>query len=256
MMHPTALRLGVNIDHVATVRNARGGPVPDPVRAALIAERAGADGITAHLREDRRHITDDDITRLMDELSLPLNLEMAATDEMLDIALRHRPHAACLVPERREERTTEGGLDAAGGHNHLQRFVSALGESGIRVSLFIEPDPRQLDAARRLGAPVVELHAGAYCDAAIAADRDAVDRHLKRLEAAARYGASLGLEVHAGHGLTYDTVKPVAVIPELVELNIGHFLVGEAIFVGLERSVQQMRALMDEARKPVTTAAR
>jgi pyridoxine 5-phosphate synthase len=251
-----ALRLGVNIDHVATVRNARGGNVPDPVRAALIAERAGADGITAHLREDRRHITDDDISRLMHEIALPLNLEMAATDEMLAIALRHEPHAACIVPERREERTTEGGLDATGGHNHLQRFVSDLGERDIRVSLFIEPDLRQLDAAKRLGAPVVELHTGAYCEAAIAGDADAVARHLRRLEKAARHGASLGLEVHAGHGLAYDTVRPVAAIREIVELNIGHFLIGEAIFVGLEQSVRRMRALMDEAREPIGVAAK
>ena len=255
MMVRTALRLGVNIDHVATVRNARGGRVPDPVRAALIAERAGADGITAHLREDRRHITDDDIERLRTEIALPLNLEMAATDEMLAIALRHGPHAACIVPERREERTTEGGLDAAGGHNHLKRFVTELGGRGIRVSLFVEPDPRQLDAARLLGAPVVELHAGAYCEASIAGDAHAMARHLGRLQDAARHGASLGLEVHAGHGLTYDTVKPVAAIPELMELNIGHFLVGEAIFVGLEQSVRTMRRLMDEARQPVGTAA-
>jgi len=250
-----ALRLGVNIDHVATVRNARGGTVPDPVRAALIAQRAGADGITAHLREDRRHITDTDIDRLMSELTLPLNLEMAATDEMLDIALRHGPHAACIVPERREERTTEGGLDAVGGHNHLQRFVSGLGERNVRVSLFIEPDPRQLDAARRLGAPVVELHTGAYCEAAIAGDAEEVARHLARIEAAARYGAELGLEVHAGHGLAYDTVRPVAAIPQLAELNIGHFLIGEAIFVGLDESVRRMRALMDEAREPAGVAA-
>jgi pyridoxine 5-phosphate synthase len=252
----TALRLGVNIDHVATVRNARGGEQPDPVRAAMIAERAGADGITAHLREDRRHITDADISRLMGELTLPLNLEMAATDEMLDIALRHRPHAACIVPERREERTTEGGLDAAGGHNHLQRFVSKLGEAKIRVSLFIEPDPRQLDAANLLGAPVVELHTGAYCEAAIARNEKAVAQHLKRIREAARYGAGLGLEVHAGHGLTYETVGPIAAIPEIVELNIGHFLIGEAIFVGLERSVRRMRALMDEARVPAKAAAK
>lgn len=254
-MRRTGLRLGVNIDHVATVRNARGGSEPDPVRAALIAETAGADGITAHLREDRRHITDDDITRLMDGLTLPLNLEMAATDEMLSIALRHGPHAACIVPERREERTTEGGLDAAGGPNHLQRFVRELGEAGIRVSLFVEPDRRQLDAAKRLGAPVVELHTGAYCEAAISGDAEATARHLKRLKDTARHGASLGLEVHAGHGLTYATVKPVAAIAELVELNIGHFLIGEAIFVGLEASVQRMRALMDEARLAADMAA-
>ena len=254
-MRRSRLRLGVNIDHVATVRNARGGNEPDPVRAALIAEQAGADGITAHLREDRRHITDLDISRLMDGLTLPLNLEMAATDEMLSIALRHGPHAACLVPERREGRTTEGGLDAAGGHNHLQRFVSELGEARIRVSLFIEADRRQLDAAKRLGAPVVELHAGAYCDAAIAGDAEATERHLARLRDASRYGASLGLEVHAGHGLTYATVKPVAAIAELAELNIGHFLIGEAIFVGLEPSVKRMRALMDEARLPADATA-
>jgi pyridoxine 5-phosphate synthase len=246
------LRLGVNIDHVATVRNARGGRQPDPVRAALLAEAAGADGITAHLREDRRHITDLDITRLSREIALPLNLEMAATDEMLAIALRHRPHAACLVPERREERTTEGGLDAAGGHNHLQRFVGELVGAGIRVSLFIEPDPRQLDAARKLGAPVVELHTGAFCDVAAEGDEAATASQLSRLVAAARHGASLGLEVHAGHGLAYDTVKPVAAIPELAELNIGHFLIGEAIFVGLDESVRTMRALMDEARMPAS----
>ncbi len=251
MKQHSGLRLGVNIDHVATVRNARGGDQPDPVRAALIAERAGADGITAHLREDRRHITDSDISRLTGELTLPLNLEMAATDEMLDIALKHGPHAACIVPERREERTTEGGLDAAGGHNHLQRFVSELSEANVRVSLFIEPDPRQLDAAKLLGAPVVELHAGAYCEAAIAGDTAAVERHLTRLREAARHGDSLGLEVHAGHGLTYETVGPVAAIPQLAELNIGHFLIGEAIFVGLEQSVRRMRALMDEARLPM-----
>jgi pyridoxine 5-phosphate synthase len=246
------LRLGVNIDHVATVRNARGGRTPDPARAALLAQKAGADGITAHLREDRRHITDADISRLANEIELPLNLEMAATDEMLTIALRHHPHAACIVPERREERTTEGGLDAAGGHNHLKRFVSELGAAGIRVSLFIEPEPLQLDAARSLGAPVVELHTGAYCDAVAEGHDAAAARQLARLVAAARHGAALGLEVHAGHGLAYDTVKPVAAIPELMELNIGHFLIGEAIFVGLEASVRTMRALMDEARALAT----
>jgi pyridoxine 5-phosphate synthase len=251
----THLRLGVNIDHVATVRNARGGRQPDPVRAALLAQKAGADGITAHLREDRRHITDRDITRLSTEISLPLNLEMAATDEMLQIALRHRPHAACIVPERREERTTEGGLDAAGGKAHLGAYVGELGQAGIRVSLFIEPEPRQLDAAQALGAPVVELHTGAYCDAAAGGDHAATRAQLRRLEEAARYGASIGLEVHAGHGLAYDTVKPVAAIPELAELNIGHFLIGEAIFVGLEESVRGMRALMDEARASAAMAA-
>ena len=249
------LRLGVNIDHVATVRNARGGRQPDPVRAALLAERAGADGITAHLREDRRHVTDDDITRLTNEIALPLNLEMAATEEMLAIALRHRPHAACIVPERREERTTEGGLDAAGGHNHLQRFVSELGNAGIRVSLFIEAERRQLDAARTLGAPVVELHTGSYCEAASEGDEAAAQHQLRRLSDAARYGASLGLEVHAGHGLAFDTVKAVAAIEELAELNIGHFLIGEAIFVGLEESVRTMRARMDEARSTAKAAS-
>ena len=250
-----AIRLGVNVDHVATVRNARGGRWPDPVRAALLAERAGADGITAHLREDRRHITDDDITRLINDIGLPLNLEMAATDEMLAIALRHGPHAACLVPERREERTTEGGLDAAGGHNHLKRFVAELGAARIRVSLFIEPDPRQVDAAKQLGAPVVELHTGAYCEAVADGDWEGVERHLKRIAAAARQGAALGLEIHAGHGLTYETVKPVAAFPEIAELNIGHFLIGEAIFVGLEDSVRRMRGLMDEARAGASVAA-
>jgi pyridoxine 5-phosphate synthase len=242
------LRLGVNIDHVATIRNARGGPHPDPVRAATLAAHAGADGITAHLREDRRHISDEDIDRLAREIELPLNLEMAATDEMLAIALRHLPHAACIVPEKREERTTEGGIDAAGQHNRLSPFVRQLGEARIRVSLFVEPDRTQLDAAKSLGAPVVELHTGAYCEAAAHGDGKARDRLLEKLRDAASYGASLGLEIHAGHGLGYDTVKPVAAMPEIRELNIGHFLVGEAIFVGLEASIRRMRALMDEAR--------
>ncbi|MQX35325.1 pyridoxine 5'-phosphate synthase [Roseospira navarrensis] len=241
---PRSLRLGINIDHVATIRNARGGLAPDPLRAAQIAAEAGADGITAHLREDRRHISDHDIVRLSREIDLPLNLEMAATDEMLDIALRHRPHAACIVPERREERTTEGGLDAAGQREHLARFVSTLGEAGVRVSLFIEPDPRQIEAAVALGAPVVELHTGTYCDT-MGAARAA---ELERLQAAARLGADHGIETHAGHGLTYDTVRDVAAIPMIRELNIGHFLIGEAIFVGLEASIRRMRALMDEAR--------
>jgi pyridoxine 5-phosphate synthase len=242
------LRLGVNIDHVATIRNARGGPHPDPVRAATLAAHAGADGITAHLREDRRHISDEDIDRLAREIELPLNLEMAATDEMLAIALRHLPHAACIVPEKREERTTEGGIDAAGQHNRLSPFVRQLGEARIRVSLFVEPDRTQLDAAKSLGAPVVELHTGAYCEAAAHGDGKARDQLLEKLREAASYGASLGLEIHAGHGLGYDTVKPVAAMPEIRELNIGHFLVGEAIFVGLEASIRRMRALMDEAR--------
>ncbi len=242
-----ALRLGVNIDHVATIRNARGGDHPDPLRAAEIAAAAGADGITAHLREDRRHIGDVDIERLRQRIALPLNLEMAATDEMLSIALRHRPHAACIVPEKREERTTEGGLDAAAGAAHLAPIVQALTGAGIRVSLFIEPDRRQLDTARALGAPVVELHTGTYCEA-FHSGPDAFARELGRLAEAALYGRSLGLEVHAGHGLSFDTVKPVARIPEIVELNIGHFLIGEAIFVGLAESVRTMRRLMDQAR--------
>ncbi len=238
------LRLGVNIDHVATIRNARGGIHPDPVRAAKLAEAAGADGITAHLREDRRHISDDDITRLTDELAVPLNLEMAATDEMMDIALRHRPHAACLVPEKREERTTEGGLDVVGGHNHLAPFVKTLSEAGIRVSMFIEPTPAQLQAAADIGAPVVELHVGAYCDAR-QVERS---KEFDRIATAAAEAERLGLECHAGHGLTFDTVGPVAAIPNIVELNIGHFLVGEAIFGGLESSIKRMRAMMDKAR--------
>jgi pyridoxine 5-phosphate synthase len=243
-----ALRLGVNIDHVATIRNARGGRHPDPVRAALEAARAGADGITAHLREDRRHISDDDILRLSREIDLPLNLEMAATPEMLEIALRHRPHATCIVPEKREERTTEGGLDVAGHMDSLRPLVGALVEAGIRVSMFIEPDPRQLDAAKAIGAPVVELHTGAYCDA----NPGRRDTELERIIRAAAHAEAIGLECHAGHGLTYDTVVPVAAIPSIVELNIGHFLIGEAIFSGLDSAIKRMRALMDQARAPVT----
>lgn len=238
------LRLGVNIDHVATVRNARGSGYPDPVRAARLAADAGADGITAHLREDRRHITDSDIERLSAELSIPLNLEMAATHEMLAIALRHRPHAACIVPERREERTTEGGLDAAGQVEHLGPIVAALRDNGTRVSLFIEPDARQIDAAVRLGAPVIELHTGRYCDLE-GAERTA---ELRRLSDAAALAARHGIEVHAGHGLTFDNVAPIAAIAEVMELNIGHFLIGEAIFEGLAPVVRHMRALMDAAR--------
>lgn len=238
------LRLGVNIDHVATVRNARGSGYPDPVRAALVAAEAGADGITAHLREDRRHITDDDIARLAEGLTIPLNLEMAATEEMLGIALRHRPHAACIVPERREERTTEGGLDAAGQHNHLAPMVSALSAANIRVSLFIEPDPRQIEAAVRLKAPVIELHTGRYCEL----EGEAQVAELRRIADAAALAAKNGIEVHAGHGLTFDNVVPIAAIPQLRELNIGHFLIGEAIFDGLGPVVRRMRALMDEAR--------
>ena len=242
------LRLGMNIDHVATIRNARGGAHPDPVRAARVAVKAGADGITAHLREDRRHISDDDIQRLVREIDAPLNLEMAATPEMLEIALRHVPHAACIVPEKREERTTEGGLDAAGGIDHLKSFVARLGAAGIRVSLFIEADRRQLDAAKALGAPVVEIHTGAYCEAAGAAR----DRELARIREAAAYAEVLGLECHAGHGLSFDSVGPIAAIPTVAELNIGHFLVGEAIFSGLESSLKRMRSLMDKARADAT----
>jgi pyridoxine 5-phosphate synthase len=242
-----ALGLGVNIDHVATIRNARGGPRPDPVRAAIVAAEAGADGITAHLREDRRHIGDEDIARLRAEIGLPLNLEMAATEEMLGIALRHRPHAACIVPERREERTTEGGLDAAGGMDHLRPIVGALRDAGIRVSLFIAADHAQIDAAVALGAPVVELHTGAYCDA-WREDRSAASAELRRIIRAAEYGAQAGLEIHAGHGISYDTVQPIARIAQVRELNIGHFLIGEAIFVGLAESIREMRRLMDVAR--------
>lgn len=238
------LRLGVNIDHVATIRNARGGGHPDPVRAAKLAEAAGADGITAHLREDRRHISDDDITRLTNELAVPLNLEMAATEEMLEIALRHKPHAACLVPEKREEVTTEGGLDVVGGHNQLAHYVRQLSEAGSRVSMFIDPEPEQITASAEIGAAVVELHVGAYCEAR-QVDRT---REFERLQRAVDKVAEAGLECHAGHGLTFDTVGPVAALPTIVELNIGHFLVGEAIFCGLESSIKRMRALMDKAR--------
>jgi len=238
------LRLGVNIDHVATIRNARGGTHPDPVRAARVAAAAGADGITAHLREDRRHISDDDIRRLRDEIDLPLNLEMAATEEMLGIALEHIPHAACIVPEKRAERTTEGGLNVAGGGDRLAHIVKALDGAGIRVSLFIEPDRAQLEAARAVGAPVVELHTGAYCEA----DGARRAQELARIVEAARIAEAIGLECHAGHGLSFDTVGPVAQIPTIAELNIGHFLIGEAIFGGLDSAIRRMRALMDKAR--------
>ena len=239
-----SLRLGVNIDHVATVRNARGGKLPDPLRAAAIATKAGADGITAHLREDRRHIMDADIEGLMRELTLPLNFEMAATEEMVRIALRHKPHAACIVPEKREERTTEGGIDCIGQHNRLKPIVGALIQAGIRVSMFIEPDRKQIDAARALGAPVVELHTGAYANAT----GEAREKILRHIHNGAEFGADLGLEIHAGHGLTYDNVGPIATIAHIRELNIGHFLMGEAMFVGLEASIRRMRSLMDEAR--------
>jgi pyridoxine 5-phosphate synthase len=247
------LRLGVNIDHVATIRNARGGDHPDPLRAAAIAAAAGADGITAHLREDRRHIGDRDIARLRDEIALPLNLEMAPTDEMVAIALRHRPHAACIVPERREERTTEGGIDVVGQRQRLAPVVRALRDAGIRVSLFIEPEARAVDTAVALGAPVVELHTGAYCDA-YRSRPEAYERERRRIENAAGHAAALGLEVHAGHGLSFDTVRPIARLPEIVELNIGHFLIGEAIFVGLDQSIRTMRRLMEEARLQAVTA--
>ena len=238
------LRLGLNIDHVATIRNARGGHHPDPVRAAHIAAEAGADGITAHLREDRRHITDSDIDRLMAEIALPLNLEMAATEEMLSIALAHRPHAACIVPERREERTTEGGLDAAGQIESLKSYVERLGEAGIRVSLFIEPTERQVEAALRLGAPVVEFHTGRFSHS----EGEERAAELKRIGDCAALAVKNGVEPHAGHGLAFDNVVPVAAIPQIAELNIGHFLVGEAIFTGLGASVRHMRELMDSAR--------
>nr|WP_306265998.1 pyridoxine 5'-phosphate synthase [Pararhizobium sp. IMCC3301] len=249
------LRLGVNIDHVATVRNARGGPHPDPVRAALLAEKAGADGITAHLREDRRHIADRDIERLRRDLTIPLNFEMAATDEMLDIALAQKPHAACIVPEKREERTTEGGLDAASSHNRLAPLVRQLRDAGIRVSLFIEADESQLDAAVLLGAPVVELHTGSYCEAWLCGDMDAFERERARLQTMTDVGVAKGLEVHAGHGLTYDTVQPVAAMLGIRELNIGHFLMGEAMFVGLEQSIAKMRRLMQQARQSASHRA-
>ena len=243
-LRPIPLRLGVNIDHVATIRNARGGEHPDPVRAAQIVAAVGGDGITAHLREDRRHIRDADIERIMAATTLPLNLEMAGTEEMLEIALRHKPHAACIVPERREERTTEGGLDAAGQHNHLAPIVTALREADIRVSLFIEPDARQIEAAIRLGADIVEFHTGKY------AHSEGANREfeLRRIADTAALAVKNGIEPHAGHGLTFENVQPIAAIPQIAELNIGHYLIGEAIFIGLEESVRRMRTLMDDAR--------
>ncbi|WP_194097892.1 pyridoxine 5'-phosphate synthase [Marivivens aquimaris] len=243
------LRLGVNIDHVATVRNARGSAYPDPIRAAKLAEDAGADGITAHLREDRRHISDADIEGLMEALTSPLNFEMAATDEMQAIALRHKPHAVCIVPEKREERTTEGGLEVAKEENRLAHFIAPLRDAGCRVSIFIAADRRQIEAAHRIGAQVIELHTGAYCDLHAEGKFAERDAELERLAEMATFADSLGLEVHAGHGLTYDTVKPIAALPEIMELNIGHFIIGEAIFRGLTPAVQEMRRLMDEARE-------
>ena len=244
----TQLRLGINIDHVATLRNARGGRHPDPLRAAEIAIAAGADGITAHLREDRRHIRDDDVARLMERLAKPLNLEMAATDEMTAIALRFRPHAACLVPERREERTTEGGLDVAGGRQQIGPVVKALGAAGIRVSLFIAPDPAQIEAAAELGAPVVELHTGAWCEAVVERNPAIALAEFQRLRAGAAQAARLGLETHAGHGLDYLTAEAISALPEIVELNIGHFLIGEAVFDGLANAVTRMRTAMGRGR--------
>lgn len=242
------LRLGVNIDHVATVRNARGGAVPDPVRAAKMAEEAGADGITAHLREDRRHIADADIEALMDALTVPLNFEMAATAEMQEIALRHKPHAVCIVPEKREERTTEGGLEVAREENSLAHYIAPLRDAGCRVSIFIAADQAQIEAASRIGAEVIELHTGAYCDAHAEGHFDLRDLELAKLTEMAAFANSLGLEVHAGHGLTYGCVSPVAALSQVKELNIGHFLIGESIFRGLPDAIGEMRRIMDEAR--------
>jgi pyridoxine 5-phosphate synthase len=245
---PSRIRLGINVDHVATLRNARGGSRPDPVRAALTAIESGADGITAHLREDRRHILDEDMARLKAEISKPLNFEMAATKEMLEIALRTKPHAVCLVPEKRTERTTEGGLDVVGGHNHLVPYVAALSDRGIRVSLFIEPNERAIETAARLRAPVVELHTGAWCEAVLLKDREGDAKGLEHLTKSAKLAKAAGLEVHAGHGLDFDTARRLAAVPEFVEFNIGHFLMGEALFFGLRPVIQEMRKAMDEGR--------
>ncbi|HVV79342.1 MAG TPA: pyridoxine 5'-phosphate synthase [Pseudolabrys sp.] len=249
------LRLGVNIDHVATIRNARGGRHPDPVRAAKLAIAAGADGITAHLREDRRHIRDEDIVRLKAEINKPLNLEMAATDEMLGIALKTKPHASCIVPEKRTERTTEGGLDAAGQHNHLAPFVEKLNAAGIRVSLFIAAERRQFEAAAKLRAPVVEIHVGAWCDALVDGRMDVANAEWKRIEQGAKIAHDLGLEVHAGHGLDYASAETISALPQVVELNIGHFLIGEAVFDNLAETVKKMRAAMDRGRAKVPGGA-
>ena len=242
------IRLGLNIDHVATIRNARGGAAPDPVRAAMLAVEAGVDGITAHLREDRRHIRDDDMARLKLEISKPLNFEMAATEEMKSIALRVKPHAACLVPEKREERTTEGGLNVVGHHNQLKPYIAELNSAGIRVSLFIEPDARAIEMAKALNAPVIELHTGTYCEAMHDGNQNKVDLEFERLQKAAELAGRLGLEVHAGHGLDFATAEKLAEIPEIRELNIGHFIIGEAIFIGLHQSIIQMRAAIDAGR--------
>lgn len=241
------LRLGVNIDHVATIRNARGTIYPDPLRAAFLAQKAGADGITAHLREDRRHIRDDDLAALSRELTIPLNFEMAATPEMLETALMHHPHACCIVPEKRAELTTEGGLDVIGGQKELEHYVKSLKESGARVSLFVDPGEDQIRAAHHVGADIIELHTGTYCELILAGDSASAEAELTRVTLAAALGEKLGLEVHAGHGLTYDTVMPIAAIAQIRELNIGHFIIGEAIFDGLAHVVKQMRALMDQA---------
>jgi pyridoxine 5-phosphate synthase len=247
-MSAPRLRLGVNIDHVATVRNSRGGTLPDPVRAALIAIEAGADGITAHLREDRRHIRDADMARLKREITKPLNFEMAATDEMVAIALATRPHASCLVPEKRSERTTEGGLDVAAGHDHLKLVTAELSKASMRVSLFIEPSRTAIDAAKSIGAPVVELHTGAWCDAHAHGEAERAEHEFERIAMAAAYAREQGIECHAGHGLDYETARRVAALPEMVELNIGHFLIGEAMFVGLPAAIRDMRRAMDEGR--------
>ena len=248
MAQTLPLRLGVNIDHVATLRNARGGALPDPVRAALVAQEAGADGITAHLREDRRHIRDADIDALMEALSIPLNFEMAATDEMQAIALRHKPHAVCLVPEKREERTTEGGLNVAQDENKLAHFIAPLREAGSRVSIFIAADKKQIDSAHRIGAEVIELHTGAYCDAFAEGDLETRDSELAAMTEMAAYAHDLGLEVHAGHGLTYEDVTPIAALPQVQEVNIGHFIIGEAVFRGLGPAIQEMRRVLDSVR--------
>jgi len=254
MPHPPRLRFGVNVDHVATLRNARGGAVPDPLRAALLAIEAGADGITAHLREDRRHIRDDDMAHIKAAISKPLNFEMAATDQMLDIALKIKPHAVCLVPEKRTERTTEGGLDVIGGHDHLKPFASELGRAGIRVSLFIEPAVEAIDAAAEIGAPVVELHTGAWCNAAIDGDAERAGREFARIKVAAAHAEKRGIECHAGHGLDLETAEIIAALPQIVELNIGHILISEAVFIGLGAAVAKMRVAMDagRARAPAT----
>ncbi|MCI0467112.1 MAG: pyridoxine 5'-phosphate synthase [Beijerinckiaceae bacterium] len=252
---PRYLRLGVNVDHAATLRNARGGAVPDPVRAALLAIEAGADGITAHLREDRRHIRDEDMARLKHEISKPLNFEMAATEQMLDIALKIKPHAVCLVPEKRTERTTEGGLDVLGGREHLRPFNAELTRAGIRVSLFIEPAIEAIDAAAAIGAPVVELHTGAWCNALALGEEELARREFMRLAAAAACAGERGIECHAGHGLDFATAREIACLPQVTELNIGHFLIGEAIFIGLRAAITKMRAAMDEGRRLAASPA-